>query len=51
MHSLPQSACNSMPSLAVLPDPAIEKRRAEDLAYQILTVAAMLLLLGSLWVF
>jgi hypothetical protein len=48
MQSLPQSASNSLPTLAVA---APRSRRAEDLAYQTLTVAAMLLLLGSLWVF
>jgi len=48
MHSLPQSASNSLPSLQ---GKSSRSRRAEDLAYQSLTVAAMLLLLGSLWVF
>jgi hypothetical protein len=51
MHSLPQSASNALPSLPDLQEPSSRSRRAEDLAYQSLTVAAILLLLGSLWVF
>ncbi len=51
MHSLPQTACNTLPSLPALQGTSLRSRRAEELAYQSLTVAAMLLLLGSLWVF
>jgi hypothetical protein len=48
MHSLPQTAFDSLPALQ---GTSPGSRRAEELAYQSLTVAAMLLLLGSLWVF
>ena len=51
MHTLPQTASNSLPSLPALQGASPHSRRAEELAYQGLTVAAMLLLLGSLWVF
>jgi hypothetical protein len=48
MHSHPQSASNSLPAAQ---GTSRGSRRAEDLVYQSLTVAAVLLLLGSLWVF
>jgi hypothetical protein len=48
MHPLPQTACNTLPALQ---EASTRSRRAEELAYQSLTLAAMLLLLGSLWVF
>jgi hypothetical protein len=48
MHTLPQTASDSLPTAVAT---GKLSRRAEDLAYQSLTVAAMLLLLGSLWVF
>jgi hypothetical protein len=48
MHTLPQTACNTLPALQ---GTSPRSRRAEELAYQSLTVAAVLLLLGSLWVF
>jgi hypothetical protein len=48
MHTLPQTACSVLPALQ---ETSGRSRRAEELAYQGLTVAAMLLLLGSLWVF
>jgi hypothetical protein len=48
MHSLPQTASSCLPAL---PGTSPRSGRAEELAYQSLTVAAMLLLLGSLWVF
>jgi len=48
MQSSPQSAPTSLPSAA----PAeTQSRRREDLAYQALTVAAILLILCSVWVF
>ena len=48
MHSLPQTASTSLPALRGAPS---RSRRAEDLAYQSLTLAAMVLLLAGLWVF
>ena len=40
-HPLPTSAGNSSP----------RKRQTEDLVYQAVTVAAILLVLGTLWIF
>jgi hypothetical protein len=48
MHSLPQTASDSLPT----PHGTFKRpRKPEDVAYQSLTVAAIVLLLGSLWVF
>jgi hypothetical protein len=44
----------SQSSTACLPEaaePALKPRKHDDLAYQAVTVAAILLLLGSLWLF
>jgi hypothetical protein len=51
MHSLPQPAYDSLPTLPALRGASSRSRRSEELAYQSLTVAAMLLLLAGLWVF
>jgi len=48
MQSSPQNASISLPARA---DASRQSRKTEDLMYQALTVAAILLLLGSLWVF
>ncbi|HMD77961.1 MAG: hypothetical protein ABSG60_08095 [Terracidiphilus sp.] len=48
MHSSPKTASTFMPATA---EGSTQSRRAEDLTYQAVTVAAILLLLGSLWVF
>jgi hypothetical protein len=48
MHSSLDAASNPLPTSA---DELQISRRAADVAYQSLTIAAMLLLLGSLWVF
>jgi len=48
MQSSPQ---NAPASLQVGSDASTQSRKAEDLTYQVLTVAAIVLLLGSLWVF
>jgi hypothetical protein len=48
MQSFPQTASISMPA------PPVEQARSglnEDWVYQAVTVAAILLVLGSLWVF
>ena len=48
MQPSPQTALTSLPPPAGrLP----ESRKADDLTYQVVTIAAMLLLLVSLWVF
>ena len=51
MQSIPPTAIDSMPA----PDTAFtqtrQPRSAEEMVYQSLTVAAILLLLASLWVF
>ena len=47
MNSLPQTEAASPPALM---ERSTQARRA-DLTYQAMTVAAILLLLGSLWVF
>jgi hypothetical protein len=46
--SLPTSA---HPLPASFGDDPLNRRRSEDLVYQAVTVAAILLVLGSLWVF
>ncbi|MGD0789106.1 MAG: hypothetical protein ABR898_14070 [Terracidiphilus sp.] len=46
--SSPQTASASMPAPA---GGTTHSRRADDLTYQAVTVAAILLLLASLWVF
>ncbi|HEY1159883.1 MAG TPA: hypothetical protein VGE83_04590 [Terracidiphilus sp.] len=48
MQSSSQSAYSSPPAPSGVSG---ESRKAEDLTYQAVTVAAILLLLGSLWVF
>jgi hypothetical protein len=48
MQSSPETSFASVPAPA---DSRNQSRRAEDLAYQAVTVAAILLLLASLWVF
>jgi hypothetical protein len=48
MLSSPQTASATLPAPA---GSSAASRRADDLAYQAVTVAAILLLLGSLWVF
>jgi hypothetical protein len=48
MQSSPQSAPTRLPSAAAA---ETQSRRREDLAYQALTVAAIVLVLCSLWVF
>jgi len=48
MQTSPQSACTPLPAVA---ESTIPSRRSEDLIYQAVTVAAILMLLGSLWVF
>jgi hypothetical protein len=42
---------NALASLQAGGDAPKQSRKSEDLMYQALTVAAILLLLGSLWVF
>ncbi len=51
MQSISQTAGESMPATDAVFTPTRQQRSAEELAYQSLTVAAVLLLLGSLWVF
>ena len=48
MQSSPQSACPSLPPAAA---EETQSRKRKDLAYQAVTVAAILLLLCSVWVF
>jgi hypothetical protein len=48
MQSSPQSAPPCLPSAATA---ETQSRKREDLAYQALTVAAILLILCSVWVF
>ena len=48
MQPSPQTASTSLPASSAGSTPS---RKAETLTYQALTVAAMLLLLGSLWGF
>ncbi len=48
MESYPQSATVSVPAPGGADLKALKR---DDVAYQAVTVAAMLLLLGSLWVF
>ncbi len=48
MQSTPNTALHTLPAG---PDGSLATRRMEDLVYQIVTVAAILLVLGSLWVF
>jgi hypothetical protein len=48
MQSSPQ---NASASLQARGDAPRQSRKAEDLMYQAITVAAILMLLGSLWVF
>jgi hypothetical protein len=48
MLSSPQSASTTMPASEAGPS---QPRRADDLTYQAVTVAAILLLLVTLWVF
>jgi hypothetical protein len=48
MQSSPESASATMPASAA---DSTQSRRADDLVYQAVTVAAILLLLASLWVF
>jgi hypothetical protein len=51
MHTLPQTASDTLPAPQGAFTAVRKRRSAEDLAYQSLTVAAIVLLLGSLWVF
>jgi hypothetical protein len=48
MLSSPQTASASLPAPG---GGSSQPRKADDLAYQAVTVAAMLLVLASLWVF
>jgi len=48
MHPSPQSASTDLP---MKDNRAESSGRAADVVYQTVTIAAMLLLLGSLWVF
>jgi hypothetical protein len=48
MLSSPQTASATLPAPA---GGSSQSRRADDLTYQAVTVAAILLLLASLWVF
>jgi hypothetical protein len=48
MVSSQQTASDSMPAPA---EGLAQSRRADDLTYQAVTVAAILMLLASLWVF
>ncbi len=48
MNSSPQSSPTCLPQAA---EAATQSRKREDLAYQAVTVAAILLVLGSLWLF
>jgi hypothetical protein len=48
MQSSPQSAPRCLPQAA---DAVAPSRQRDDLAYQAVTVAAILLVLGSLWLF
>ena len=48
MHPSPITASTSLPTSA---DEFLQSRSTGDLAYQGMTIAAMLLLLVSLWVF
>jgi hypothetical protein len=48
MQSTQQSSPACLPAAA---EAATQSRKREDLAYQAVTVAAILLVLGSLWVF
>jgi hypothetical protein len=48
MQPSPSTASDSLPALAA---GCAETRRREDLAYQVMTVAAIVVLLFSLWVF
>jgi hypothetical protein len=48
MQNVTQSAPVSLPTSE---NSALPARNREDLAYQAVTVAAILLLLGSLWIF
>jgi hypothetical protein len=41
----------ALPSLSVSPDRASRSRRREDLIYQAMTVAAMVSMLASFWIF
>jgi hypothetical protein len=48
MQHAPNTACTSLPNVSSeLP----QSRESADLVYQAVTIAAILLLLGSLWVF
>jgi hypothetical protein len=48
MQSSPKTASTFVPAPTA---GSTQSRKAEDLTYQAVTVAAILLLLGSLWVF
>jgi hypothetical protein len=48
MQTSSQSAC---PQVSDRPPDRALPNRSEELAYQVVTIAAILLLLGSLWVF
>jgi hypothetical protein len=48
MLSSTQSASGTLPASA---DGSPQPRRADDLTYQAVTIAAMLMLLATLWVF
>ena len=48
MHTSPQTATTSLPAPS---GRNAHARKTEDLAYQAVTVAAIVVVLGSLWVF
>jgi hypothetical protein len=54
MQSIPQTASTSLASIsddALLDDRLLHARQKEDRIYQAVTVAAILLVLASLWIF
>jgi len=48
MQTSSQTACNSMPIPA---EDKVQNSRVDGVTYQVVTVASILLLLGSLWLF
>jgi hypothetical protein len=51
MSSSPESANPILPVPQAVPDPRPSSPKSGDLPYMMMTVIAILLLLGSLWVF
>jgi hypothetical protein len=48
---MPPSPESASPTLPVSSDTAAPRRKSDDLPYMTMTVVAILLLLGSLWIF